>query len=77
MSSTEKGAGEPYLNLQRGNSVVPPVAPHLIVHGCSRAISSRHVLDLTGAQVAAGVDSFQGAFGVDADTGKIAELAWL
>ena len=54
-------------SLQGGNSVAAPVAPHLVVHGCGRAISSRHGLDLTGAEVASGVDRLEGAFGVDAN----------
>ena len=29
-----KVAGEPFLNLETRNSVVAPVAPHLVVHGC-------------------------------------------
>ena len=54
-------------SLQGGNSVAAPVAPHLVVHGCGRAISSRHGLDLTGGQVASGVHRLKGAFGVNAN----------
>ena len=67
-----KGDDETFLNLQSGHSVVSPVAPHLVVHGCNRSIACCHVLDLTGAQVPTGIDRFKGAFGVDADAGDSA-----
>ena len=45
-----------------------------------RAISSRHVLDLTGGPVPAGIDCLEGVFGVDADAGGgyvCGSLPWL